>query len=55
MSTQKTGTPGSIERSPKSQAGRARARRREERRWKRKNGPVTVRFVDPSTLKRDGR
>jgi hypothetical protein len=29
-------------------------RRREEKRWARKSGPVTVRFVDPATLRPAG-
>ena len=44
---------GRVEESPKRRARRAAARRREEKRWAAKSGPVTVRFVDPATLKRD--
>lgn len=44
----KTGTnTGSVEMSPARARRRAAARRREEKRWAKKSGPVTVRFVCP--------
>lgn len=38
---------GSYDISPERRARRAAAKRREEKRWARKSGPVTVRFVCP--------
>lgn len=40
-----------MERSPKSQKRAADFRKRQEKRWAKKSGPVTVRFVDPATLR----
>jgi hypothetical protein len=39
------------EESPQRKKRRAAGRRREEKRWAAKSGPVTVRFVDPETLR----
>jgi hypothetical protein len=49
-----TGGPlgGRPEESPERRRRRAAARKREEKRWARKSGPVTVRYVDPATLRR---
>jgi hypothetical protein len=37
--------------SPKRKQQRAASRKRQDARWQRKSGPLTVRFVDPETLK----
>jgi len=42
---------GGIEMSPERRRRQAAKRKREEKRWAKKCGPVTVRFVDPATLK----
>jgi len=39
--------------APWKKSQQARRRRRQEARWARKCGPVTVRFVDPATLRKD--
>jgi hypothetical protein len=43
---------GNVEMSPERKSRAAAKRRREEKRWARKSGPVTTRFVDPATLER---
>lgn len=42
---------GGVESSPERQKRQAAKRRREEKRWAKRSGPVTVRFVDPATLR----
>ena len=37
--------------SPRRRSANRRRRQREEARWARKSGPVTVRHVDPSSLR----
>lgn len=50
----KTGSNTSgIESSAARKRRRAKQRREEERRWAEKSGPVTVKFVDPATLRTD--
>lgn len=43
-----------MESSPRRQSNAAKFRRRQEKRWAKKSGPVTVRFVDPATLRPAG-
>ena len=43
---------GRTDMSPERRRRRAAARRREEKRWAAKSGPVTVRFVDPESLRK---
>ncbi len=43
------------EESPERKRRRALGRLKQEKRWKAKCGPVTVRYVDPATLKKSGR
>lgn len=43
-----------LESSPQRQKRHRDYLARQERRWARKSGPVTVRFVDPATLRPDG-
>jgi hypothetical protein len=45
---------GGAETSPERRKRDAAKRRREEKRWAKRSGPVTVRFVDPEDLKRGG-
>jgi hypothetical protein len=40
-----------LEASPKRQKRHRDFLKRQERRWAKKSGPVTVRFVDPATLR----
>src|SRR4051794_25215453 len=49
-----TGTSlgGGTEQSPERRRRAAAKRKREEKRWAKKSGPVTTRFVDPATLER---
>jgi hypothetical protein len=48
----KSGTnTGSVERSPERAKREARKRRRQEAAWAARNGPVTVRRVDPDELR----
>jgi hypothetical protein len=55
MSNGRTGASlGGIESSPQRRARQAAKRKREEKRWAKRSGPVTVRFVDPATLKPSG-
>ena len=42
---------GRTEMSPERKKRAAAKRKREEKRWAKRSGPVTVRFVDPATLK----
>jgi len=49
MGKQGTNT-GTVILSPSKKRGRDRARRRQEAAWAARNGPVTVRRVDPSEL-----
>lgn len=42
---------GGVETSPDRRKRQAAKRRREEKRWSRRSGPVTVRFVDPASLR----
>ncbi len=42
---------GGVETSPDRRKRQAAKRRREEKRWAKLSGPVTVRFVDPATLR----
>jgi len=50
---QRTGIgTGSMETSARAKARWARKLRREEESWKARNGPVTVRRVDPAELRR---
>jgi hypothetical protein len=42
---------GGMESSPERRKRQAAKRRREEKRWAKRSGPVTVRFVDPATLR----
>ncbi len=46
---------GGVEQSPERKKRAAAKRKREERRWARRSGPVTVRFVDPATLRAPAR
>jgi hypothetical protein len=54
--TNQGGTGGSlggrIEQSPERARRQAAKRQREEKRWAKRSGPVTVRFVDPAELRR---
>jgi hypothetical protein len=40
-----------LEHTPKSRKRRQEFEQRQAKRWAKKNGPVTVRFVDPATLR----
>lgn len=52
MSKGRTGASlGGAESSPERRKRQAAKRKREEKRWAARSGPVTVRFVDPATLK----
>jgi hypothetical protein len=42
---------GGVETSPERRKRQADKRRREEKRWAKRSGPVTVRHVDPATLR----
>jgi hypothetical protein len=42
---------GGVQTSPDRRRRQAAKRRREENRWAKRSGPVTVRFVDPATLR----
>lgn len=48
----KTGVSSNIERKPGAAERKRKYQERQERRWKAKCGPVTVRFVDPETLRK---
>ena len=52
MSNGRTGASlGGVESSPERRSRQAAKRKREEKRWAKRSGPVTVRFVDPQTLR----
>jgi hypothetical protein len=54
MAHRKTGvSTGTIQLSPARARRRAQARVREERAWRDRSGPVTIRRVDPEQLRRD--
>lgn len=47
----RVGASTTTEMAPWKRSKLAKRRRREEARWRAKCGPVTVRFVDPATLR----
>jgi hypothetical protein len=51
--TGRIGASATTQTAPWKRNKQARARRRQEARWRAKCGPVTVRFVDPATLRKD--
>jgi hypothetical protein len=44
-------TSGWVETSPAKKRAKQRARKRQEKAWARRSGPVEVRFVDPDELR----